>query len=60
MSEIVNLRRARKQKARTEAEKEAETKRAAFGRSKDEKQGAAAEARRAEKHLDAHKRDSDV
>ena len=60
MSEIVNLRRARKQKSRAEAATEADAKRAKFGRSKAEKQGAAAEARRAEKHLDAHKRDNDV
>ena len=38
MAEIVNLRAARKRKAREDAERTAETNRALFGRSKSEKQ----------------------
>ena len=57
MGEVVNLRQARKQKARAEKEAQAETNRAKFGRSKAEKLEGAAEKTRAEKHLDGHKRE---
>jgi hypothetical protein len=57
MSEIVNLRLARKRKAREDAERTAAERRAQFGRSKaelaaeSERRGAAARA------LDGHRRD---
>lgn len=57
MTEIVNLRQARKAKARAEREAEAAANRARFGRTKADK--AAEEARRklAERQLDSHKRE---
>lgn len=57
MAEIINLRQARKARARAEKEKTAEANRQTFGRSKAEKQGTKLENERAEKKLDAHKRD---
>ena len=59
MAEVINLRQARKAKARAEKEKTAEANRLAFGRSKAEKQGAKFEKERSDKALDAHKRDED-
>jgi hypothetical protein len=59
MAEIVNLRRARKAKARTEREKQSEANRAAFGRTRVEKEGSAAERERAARVIDAHRRDRD-
>ncbi len=59
MADIVNLRQARKRKARDEKEKTAEANRIAFGRTKAEKQGTRLENTRAEKVLDAHKRGED-
>jgi hypothetical protein len=59
MAEIINLRRARKAKARDERAKTAEANRAAFGRTRAEKQTTAAERERAAKAIDAHKRDTD-
>ena len=56
MSEIVNLRRARKAKARAAAEGEAAQNRITFGRTKTEKQMAAAQRKAADKKLDGHKR----
>jgi hypothetical protein len=53
MAEIVNLRRARKARARAEAEKQAEANRAAFGRPKAEKRAAKAENARAERAHEA-------
>lgn len=52
MGEVVNLRRARKAKARTEAADQAALNRAAHGRSKAEKQAAASETARRERLLD--------
>lgn len=49
MGEIVNLRLARKAKARAGAERQAEQNRVMFGRIKAEKLAAKAEAKRAEK-----------
>lgn len=46
MAEIINLNRARKAKARADGEKTAAENRVKFGRSKAEKQAAAAEAAR--------------
>lgn len=58
MSEIINLRRARKAKARTEADAEASANRIAHGRSKAEKTTTKAENDAAKRTLDAHKRES--
>lgn len=55
MAEIINLRMARKAKARSEAEKQAEQNRATFGQTKAEKQLRKAEAARAGKAHDAGK-----
>lgn len=57
MAEIVNLRAARKQKARAEKETQAAQNRTLFGRTKSEKLKQAAEKVQAEKYIDAHKRD---
>jgi hypothetical protein len=58
MAEIVNLNRARTQKARADKEAAAAENRVRFGRSKGEKQKAAAEKSLTEKRIDAHKRDT--
>jgi hypothetical protein len=58
-ADIVNLRRARKAKTRGEREKAAADNRAAFGRSKVEKQLTKAERARAAKAIDAHRREPD-
>jgi len=55
LSEIVNLRRARKQKNRELKEAEAAEKRALFGRSKAEKRLTESERARAEAQLDARR-----
>lgn len=57
MVEIVNLRTARKHKARADKATQAEQNRALHGRSKAEKLKQAVEKVRAEKHIDAHKRE---
>jgi hypothetical protein len=59
MGEIVNLRRARKEKARQDKTKEAEAARAAHGRTKVAKKLFAAKDEKAKRDLDAHKRDKD-
>lgn len=59
MSEIINLRRARKAKARASAEGNAAQNRVTFGRTKSEKQLAEAERTAANKKLDGHKRHDD-
>lgn len=56
-ADIVNLRRARKAKARDDKRARADTNRVAFGRTKAEKEQTRAERERAGKSLDAHKRD---
>lgn len=55
MAEVINLRRARKNLARVEDEKQAEANRIKFGRSKAEKNLAKAEDKNATKFLDDHK-----
>ncbi|MEQ1498482.1 MAG: DUF4169 family protein [Novosphingobium sp.] len=55
MAEIVNLRRARKAKARTQAAKTADTNRARHGLTKAERVRAKAEAERTERALDGLK-----
>ena len=60
MAEIVNLRTARKAKARAEAERQAADNRVKFGRTKAEKQATSAEAARAAKAHDAGKIAPDI
>ncbi|HEV2563609.1 MAG TPA: DUF4169 family protein [Microvirga sp.] len=57
MAEIINLRQARKQKARAEKEARAEQNRIAFGRTKAERKLTKAEQELAKSRLDSHKRD---
>lgn len=52
MAEIINLRRARKAKARAVAETQAAANRVAFGRTRAEKQADATARARAERRLD--------
>ena len=59
MAEIINLRQARKQKARAEKEARANENRTAFGRTKAEKNLSQAEQDLAKSRLDSHKRDDD-
>jgi hypothetical protein len=58
-ADIVNLRRARKARARAEKEKLAETNRLAFGRSKAEKSATAAERLRAQRAIEGRRREKD-
>ncbi len=60
MAEIVNLRRARKQRARQQAEVEAERNRIAFGRSKAERLLTEAERDKATRLLDGHRLPDDA
>ncbi len=55
MSEVVNLRLARKRKAREQADADAAVRRAEFGRAKGEKQLTAARRELDERALDAHR-----
>ena len=55
MAEIINLRRARKDRARTEREKTAEENRVRFGRTRTEKALAAEEAALAARRLEGHR-----
>jgi hypothetical protein len=57
MAELVNLRQARKRRAREEAGKQAEANRLKFGRTKAERDLKTAEERRAETDLNAKKLD---
>ncbi|HZH08844.1 MAG TPA: DUF4169 family protein [Microvirga sp.] len=59
MAEIINLRQARKQKARAEKEARADRNRIAFGRTKAEKELTKAERDMAQRRLDSHKRDDE-
>lgn len=59
MAEIVNLKRARKQKARAAAETEAASKRLTHGRTKAERTKTRAEQEAADRKLDGHKRGDD-
>ena len=56
-SEIINLRRVKKNLARAESEKQAEANRVKFGRSKVEKSVTAIENNRTTKALDGKKRE---
>jgi hypothetical protein len=57
MGEIVNLRRARKDKARSAKDAEAAANRAKFGAPKDARAKRAAENELVERRLDGHKRE---
>ena len=57
MAEIINLRNARKQKARAEKETQSAQNRVLFGRTKAEKLKQAAEKKLADKRIDGHKKD---
>ena len=57
MAEIINLRMARKQKARAEKDVQAQQNRILFGRTKAEKLKQAAEKAQADRHIDGHKKD---
>ncbi|RJF88179.1 DUF4169 family protein [Oleomonas cavernae] len=59
MAEIVNLRRARKAKARAEAQATAAENRIQFGRTAQEKKQSAAQKALEAKRLDGHRRDDD-
>jgi hypothetical protein len=56
-AEIINLRKARKDKARAARADEASENRARFGRTKAEKERDATEAERKARHVDGHRRD---
>ena len=57
MTEIVNLNRARKAKARVEGQIQAAQNRAAFGRTKAEKSADRAAKAKSDASLDGHKRE---
>jgi Domain of unknown function (DUF4169) len=57
MPDTINLRRARKEKARAEKEARAAENRVKFGRTKNEKQLAEARERLTERRIEAHRRD---
>jgi hypothetical protein len=57
MAEIINLRRARKQKAKAEKEACAAENRVAFGRTKDERRLSESRKALAERRLEGHKLD---
>lgn len=57
MGEVINLRRARKAKARVDAQDRAAANRVAFGRTKAERAAAAAEVEKRERALDGAKRE---
>ncbi len=59
MTDIVNLKRARKAKERAEAEAKAQANRIAHGRTKTEKKLTKAEQEAVQRKLDGHKRNDD-
>ena len=59
MAEIINLRRARKAKARSDKDKAAAENRALHGRTKTERRAADAETTRTERTLDGARREPD-
>ena len=58
MAEIINLRMARKRKARDEREREADRNRVLHGRSKAERSKSDTENQRAERFVDGHLRET--
>jgi predicted secreted protein len=59
MAEIINLRQARKNKARADKQVRAEQNRITFGRTKAEKELTKAERELEQRRLDSHKRDDE-
>jgi hypothetical protein len=59
VAEIINLRQARKFRARIEAEKKADANRARFGRSKAEKEASRSEAERLDRTVEGARLDHD-
>lgn len=59
MAEVINLRMARKAKARAASDKVAEANRAKFGQTKGEKAAHKAEVARLDRDLDGAKREQD-
>jgi hypothetical protein len=57
VAEIVNLRRARKAKARADGEKQAAENRIRFGRTKEERERVAAEGELAARRVEGHRRE---
>ena len=57
MAELINLRQARKNRARADKEKTAEQNRARFGRTKAEKHEERNRRDMLDRHLDGHQRD---
>lgn len=57
MGDIINLRRVKKAKARSEAEAQAAQNRIAFGRSKAERKLTQAQGELEQRRIDAHKRE---
>jgi len=57
MSGIINLNKARKARARAEADAKAAENRVAFGRTRAEKEAARAAAERTERTIEAHRRE---
>jgi hypothetical protein len=58
MTQVINLRQARKDKTRRHSRARADVNAAKHGRSKAEKLRDATEAAKAQAHLDGHKRDT--
>lgn len=58
MAEIVNLNRARKDRARSERRAKADANAARFGRSKAQRTAETQDADRARSHLDGHRRET--
>ncbi len=56
MGEIVNLRRARKDRVRAQADHQAQVNRAAFGRTRSEREASDAQRELAERRIEGHKR----
>jgi Domain of unknown function (DUF4169) len=59
MAEVINLRLARKAKARADKTAQAASNRAAFGESKATKAARKAEVERTARHIDGHQREPD-
>lgn len=59
MAEIVNLRRAKKAKARADADAQAAENRALFGRTKAEKQRTEVEREKAQRAIEGHRREEE-
>jgi hypothetical protein len=60
MAEIINLRQARKKKARADKEAHAAENRVVFGRTKAERDKTKSEKELAERRLEGHKRDDET